>query len=145
MKPDWNYDLFLSHNCISHLGVYDASLVREVGGFRMGFEGSQDWDLALRCIERLDPDQIGHVPKVLYHWRAIQGSTALAPQEKDHAHDAGMRSIAEHLRRIGSPGRVTEIPGQRGNYRVVYPLPEPVPLVSIIIPTRDKVELLRAC
>ncbi|HEY4528860.1 MAG TPA: glycosyltransferase family 2 protein [Luteimonas sp.] len=145
MKSDWNYDLFLSHNCISHLGAYDAALVREVGGFRVGIEGSQDWDLALRCIERLDHDQIGHVPKVLYHWRAIQGSTALAPQEKDYAHHAGLRAIGEHLERIGSSGRVEEIPGQRGNYRVRYGLPEPAPLVSIIIPTRDHVELLRAC
>ena len=145
MKADWNYDLFLSHNCISHLGAYDAALVREVGGFRVGIEGSQDWDLALRCIERIRPDQIGHIPKVLYHWRAIEGSTALAPQEKGYAHHAGLRAIAGHLERTGSAGRVEEIPGQHGNYRVRYRLPDPAPLVSIIIPTRDRVELLRAC
>ncbi|MEN1929605.1 glycosyltransferase family 2 protein [Luteimonas sp. MJ250] len=145
MKADWNYDLFLSHNCVSHLGAYDAALIREIGGFRIGIEGSQDWDLALRCIERIRPDQIGHIPKVLYHWRAIEGSTALAPQEKDYAHDAGLRAIGEHLERTSSTGRVEDIPGQRGNYRVRYALPEPAPLVSIIIPTRDRVELLRAC
>lgn len=145
MKPDWNYDLFLSHNCVSHLGIYDAALVRDVGGFREGMEGSQDWDLALRCIERLAPDQIGHIPKVLYHWRAIAGSTALAPQEKNYAHLAGARAIGEHLERTGSSGRVEDIPGQRGNYRVRYAIPDPAPLVSIIIPSRDKVELLRAC
>lgn len=145
MKSDWNYDLFLSHNCISHLGAYEAGLVRSIGGFRVGIEGSQDWDLALRCIERLGPGQIGHIPKVLYHWRAIEGSTALAPQEKDYAHHAGLRAIAEHLERTGSSGRVEDIPGQRGNYRVRYAVPDPAPLVSIIIPTRDRVELLRAC
>jgi GT2 family glycosyltransferase len=145
MKPDFNYDLLLSHNCISHLGVYEAPLVRALGGFREGTEGSQDWDLALRCIERIEPNQVGHIPKVLYHWRAIEGSTALAPQEKNYAHVAGMRVIDEHLRRIGSSGHVEDIPGQRGNYRVRYGLPKPAPLVSIIIPTRDKVELLRAC
>ncbi|MEN1957596.1 glycosyltransferase family 2 protein [Luteimonas changyuni] len=145
MKSDWNYDLFLSHNCISHLGAYEADLVRGVGGFRTGIEGSQDWDLALRCIENVRPDQIGHIPKVLYHWRAIEGSTALAPQEKDYAHHAGLRAIAEHLERVGSTGRVEDIPGQRGNYRVRYAVPDPAPLVSIIIPTRDGVELLRAC
>ena len=145
MKSDWNYDLFLSHNCISHLGAYEAALVREVGGFRVGIEGSQDWDLALRCIERLAPGQVGHIPKVLYHWRAIAGSTALAPQEKDYAHHAGLRAIAGHLERTGSSGRVEDIPGQRGNYRVRYAVPDPAPLVSIIIPTRDRVELLRAC
>lgn len=145
MKADWNYDLFLSHNCISHLGVYHADLVREVGGFREGMEGSQDWDLALRCIERLEADQIGHVPLVLYHWRAIIGSTALAPQEKDYAHEAGRRAISEHLIRTGSTGRVEDIPGLRGNYRVRYRLPAPAPLVSIIVPTRDRVDLLKSC
>lgn len=145
MKPDWNYDLFLSHNCISHLGVYETALVREVGGFKEGLEGSQDWDLALRCIERLDGDQVGHIHRVLYHWRAIEGSTALAPQEKNYAHDAGLQAISQHLQRTGSTGRVEEIPGQRGNYRVRYAVPEPAPLVSIIVPTRDRVDLLRAC
>jgi len=145
MKSDWNYDLFLSHNCISHLGVYRTDLFREIGGFTVGMEGSQDWDLALRGIERISPDQIGHVPKVLYHWRAIEGSTALAPQEKDYAHDAGMRAIQAHLDRQGRGARVENIPGQRGNYRVRYPVPDPVPLVSIIVPTRDQVGLLRAC
>ncbi|MBB1472875.1 glycosyltransferase family 2 protein [Luteimonas sp. MC1782] len=145
MKSDWNYDLFLSHNCISHLGAYDAAMVREVGGFRVGIEGSQDWDLALRCIERIRADQVGHIPKVLYHWRAIKGSTALAPQEKGYAHHAGLRAIAGHLERTASTGRVEEIPGQHGNYRVRYAVPDPAPLVSIIVPTRDKVELLKAC
>lgn len=145
MKSDWNYDLFLSHNCISHLGVYHAEMFREIGGFRVGMEGSQDWDLALRAVERLKSGQIGHVPKVLYHWRAIQGSTALAPQEKDYAHEAGLRAINEHLKRVGNGARAESIPGQRGNYRVRYSVPEPAPLVSIIIPTRDQADLLRAC
>lgn len=145
MKSDWNYDLFLSHNCVSHLGAYRTDLFCEVGGFRLGMEGSQDWDLALRAVERIRPDQIGHVPKVLYHWRAIKGSTALAPQEKDYAHDAGLRAINEHLDRLGQGAWVEGIPGLRGNYRVRYPVPDPAPLVSIIVPTRDRVGLLRAC
>lgn len=144
-KADWNPDLFLSHNCISHLGVYDLALLREIGGFRKGFEGSQDWDLALRSIERVDAAQIHHIPRVLYHWRAIPGSTALAPQEKDYAHEAGIRSIAEHLDRTRSTGRVAEKPGYRGNYRVRYSLPEVPPRVSILIPTRDGLEHLKRC
>jgi glycosyltransferase involved in cell wall biosynthesis len=144
-KADWNPDLFLSHNCISHLGVYETALLRQIDGFRKGFEGSQDWDLALRCIERVGVDQIHHIPRVLYHWRAIPGSTALAPQEKDYAHDAGLRSIAEHLERTGSTGRVVEKPGYRGNYRVRYSLPVPRPLVSILIPTRDGLHHLKRC
>lgn len=145
MKPDWNYDLFLSHNCVSHFGVYATDEVRAVGGFREGYEGSQDWDLALRIVERLDDAQIGHVPMVLYHWRAIVGSTALAVQEKDYAHDAGLRAVADHLQRTGSGGRVEAIAGRPGNFRVRYPLPRPAPLVSLIVPTRDRVDLLRQC
>lgn len=145
MKPDWNYDLLLSHNCVSHLGVYAMDEVRAVGGFREGYEGSQDWDLALRIAERLDDAQIGHVPMVLYHWRAIAGSTALAVQEKHYAHDAGLRVVADHLQRIRSNGRVEAIAEQPGNFRVRYPLPQPAPLASLIVPTRDRVDLLRQC
>ena len=141
-KPDWNYELFLSQNCISHLGMYQAALVREVGGFRKGFEGAQDWDLALRCVERLRPDEIGHVPKVLYHWRAIAGSTALGVQQKDYAGEAGKRAVAEHLQRTGQKARIKINPS--GHLNVLRELEDP-PRVSLIIPTRDKVELLRMC
>ena len=91
-KPDWNPDLLCGQNCVSHLGVYSRSLMNAVGGFREGLEGSQDWDLALRCSERLQPEQIGHVPAVLYHWRAIAGSTAQGVDQKGYAHDAGRRA-----------------------------------------------------
>lgn len=144
-KPDWNYDLFLAQNCISHLGVYRTSLVREAGGFALGMEGSQDWDLALRCIERLQPEQIGHIPKVLYHWRAIPGSTALASGEKSYAQVAGVRAVEAHLERVAPGARVEEVEGAPGRLRVRYPLAAPEPKVSLIIPTRDKVELLRMC
>lgn len=142
-KPDWNYDLFLSQNCISHLGVYSTELVRQVGGFRRGMEGSQDWDLALRCIERIDPNQIGHVPHVLYHWRAIAGSTALGVEQKDYAGAAALRAVEEHLERIGCKARA-EMAGP-GRVRIKRELPERLPRVSLIIPTRDKLELLRTC
>ncbi len=145
MKPDWNYDLFLSHNCISHLGVYERQLVRELGGFREGYEGSQDWDLALRCVEAAGPQGIGHIPKVLYHWRAIPGSTALAVGEKNYAHDAGLKAVGDHLRRIGVNATVEEMDGRPGNFRTRYRVPEPAPLVSLIIPTRNGVHLLRRC
>ena len=144
-KPDWNYDLFLSQNCICHLGVYATALLREVGGFSEGLDGSQDWDLALRCVERLRADQIGHIPKVLYHWRAIPGSTALSADQKVYAQDAAMKSICAHLERKGVAADVERIEKQPGNYRVRYRLPSPPPLVSLIIPTRDKPELLDCC
>lgn len=141
-KPDWNHELLLSHNCVSHFGVYERALVESVGRFRTGYEGSQDWDLALRCVEQLDADQIGHVPHVLYHWRAIPGSTALAPGEKNYAHFAAMKTIQSHLDRVGRAAEVVEIPGHPGNYRVRNALPANAPLVSVVIATRDRLELL---
>lgn len=143
-KPDWNYDLLLSQNYFSHFGVFSADLVREVGGFRKGYEGSQDHDLALRCIERIDPrKELGHIPRVLYHWRSIPGSTAAGVGEKSYAVDAGVRAITDHLARISRKAEVT--PTEWGQYRVRYALPARPPKVSLIIPTRDKVGLLRAC
>lgn len=143
-KPDWNPDLFLGHNCISHFGVYRHNLVKMVGGFREGMEGSQDWDLALRVTEKLVAGQIVHVPRVLYHWRAIPGSTALAPGEKSYAHFAGLRAVNEHLQRTGARAKAVEIEGRSGNYRVNHEL-EREPAVTIIIPTRNRVNLLRTC
>lgn len=142
-KPDWNYDLLLGQNCISHLGAYDTNAVRAAGGFHEGFEGSQDWDLALRVIERLAPGQVGHIPRILYHWRAISGSTALGLGEKNYALDAGCRAVAEHLQRTGHEAEVTALP--IGHLRVRRNLPDPPPRVSLVIPTRDKVGLLRMC
>jgi GT2 family glycosyltransferase len=141
-KPAWNPDLFLSQNYLSHFGVYRTSLVREVGGFRIGYEGSQDYDLALRCIERLSDEHIVHVPQVLYHWRAIAGSTALALGEKNYAVDAGQRALTDHLQRKGVEAVVTPSPG---GYRVRRALPAKLPTVELIIPTRDRVDLVRMC
>ena len=143
-KPDWNPDLFLSQNMISHLGVYYAALVRDLGGFRQGYEGSQDYDLALRCVERLGAEHIVHLPHVLYHWRAIEGSTALAKGEKSYATIAGGRALEDHLARTGASGAIVHAADH--GYRVqrlVDPLRQPK--VSLIVPTRDRVELLRVC
>ncbi|WP_069866862.1 glycosyltransferase family 2 protein [Pseudomonas citronellolis] len=80
-KSDWNPELFLTQNLFSHLGVYETALVREVGGFRKGFEGSQDHDLALRCIEKAGHSAVHHIPHILYHWRVVPGSTAASAQK----------------------------------------------------------------
>lgn len=141
-KPDWNPELFLCQNFVSHLGVYRADLIRDAGGFRKGLEGSQDHDLALRCIERIDAADIIHIPKVLYHWRATPGSTAKATSEKKYAIDAGLAAVTDHLERSGhKDAKVTRSIG--GYYRVQFPVPVPAPKVSLIIPTRDRVDLLR--
>lgn len=142
-KPDWNPDLLLGQNYVCHLTVIDSELVRSVGGFRPGLEGSQDHDLILRCIERLAPAQVHHIPKVLYHWRAIEGSTALRREAKDYAATAGAQAVSDHLVRKGCGARAEEL--DHGHYRVRWPLPEPAPRVSVIVPTRDRMSLLKSC
>ncbi|WP_265519164.1 glycosyltransferase family 2 protein [Nitratireductor luteus] len=143
-KPDFSRELFRSQNYLNHLTVHRTDNIRAVGGWRPGFEGSQDYDLNLRIFERIDPKRIRHVPKVLYHWRAIKGSTASEGSEKSYAYDAGLRALKEHVERMGLPA-IVEQASDTPFYRLRFSLPEPEPLVSLIIPTRDKVELLRGC
>ncbi|SHM03793.1 glycosyltransferase family 2 protein [Vreelandella subglaciescola] len=143
-KPQWNPDLLLAQNYISHLGVYRTGLVREVGGCREGFEGSQDHDLALRVSDRLAPDQIVHIPHVLYHWRAGEGSTALESGEKNYTTEAGLMAVREQVtRRV--PAAQVEAGHYPNTYRVRWPLPERLPLVSLLVPTRDGVDILKPC
>jgi GT2 family glycosyltransferase len=144
-KSDWNPELFYGQNMISHLGVYRRALVEQVGGFREGFEGSQDYDLALRVVEQTTPDRIRHIPHILYHWRAIRGSVALAVGEKLYAHDAARRAIQDHFDRSGVRASCEPAPRLPSHHRVRYPLPEIRPHVTIVIPTRDRVELLTRC
>jgi O-antigen biosynthesis protein len=143
-KPEWNQDLFYSQNMFSHLGAYDAQLMREVGGFRVGYEGSQDYDLALRCIERINVDQIHHIPRVLYHWRIHKDSTANSIGAKPYAKRAGEKALNDHFQRqnIHAKAESEEI---GGGYRVRYALPNLLPWISIIIPTKNKSELLKKC
>lgn len=142
-KSDWNEFLFRSQNMICHLGVYRRDLVDKVGQFRPGFEGAQDYDLALRCIEQLEREQIIHIPRVLYHWRIHAGSTAMAGDEKPYAALAGVKALDEHLQRKGNIGSTELLP--MGMYRVHYQLPEQLPMVSLIIPTRNAHGLVKQC
>jgi O-antigen biosynthesis protein len=141
-KSDWNPDLFYSHNMFSHLGVYDTQLIRQVGGFRKGLEGSQDYDLALRCIELIKPNQIHHIPRVLYNWRVHAESTSQSSDAKPYAMIAGERAINEHLQRTGVKAKAELI---IHGYRVKYELPKNLPLVTLIIPTRNGFRLLKQC
>ena len=143
-KPDFSPELLRSQNYLNHLSVHRTSRVREYGGWRKGFEGSQDYDLNLRTLERTDPKLIRHIPKVLYHWRAVKGSTALAIDQKDYAFEAGQRALKEHVRRMGWKADVEAVL-HYPFHRVRYAIPSPPPLVSIIIPTRDRADLLRVC
>jgi GT2 family glycosyltransferase len=142
-KCDWNPELFRSQNMISHLGAYRRALVDQLGGFRIGFEGSQDYDLALRCVEQLDASQIVHVPRVLYHWRMHAQSTALVADVKGYAQQAGKTALEEHLARLDIQGRVELTPFLQ--YRVRYTIPDEHPSIGIIIPSKNAVPLLRQC
>lgn len=144
-KPDWNPELLLGQNYISHLGIYRHALLREIGGFREGYEGSQDYDLALRCVEKLEPNEIKHIPRILYHWRMAEGSAAAAAEAKSYAPEAARRALTDHLRRTKIAGAVVACPENREWYRVVYDLRPPFPLVSVIIPTRNQLALLQRC
>jgi hypothetical protein len=119
-KPHWSPDLLRSQMYTCHLGVYRRSLAEEVGGFRSEFDGSQDFDFALRVTERTD--SILHIPRVLYRWRAHAGSAAGNAQAKPHAYPAARRAIAEHLKRTGVDADVHFGPWE-GIYRVVHRLP----------------------
>lgn len=144
-KPDWNPDLILCQNVISHLGIYRTKIIRDLGGFREGFEGGQDWDLALRVSENTPEHKIYHIPHVLYHWRIHPDSTASNINVKQYAIAAGKRAVIEHLVRCGVEADVLPHPTLIGQWRVRYAPPAPPPLVSIIIPTRNGLDLLKRC
>jgi len=131
-KPDFDYDLFLGQNMVSHLGVYRTSLVHQVGGFRSEYSGSQDWDLALRVLELIEHHQVVHIPQVLYHWRAIEGSTALSHSAKTYAMTASRQAIQSHLDRTGQKGRVRPASLHPSYNRVEYELPS-APLKASIL------------
>lgn len=143
-KPDFSVDLLLGQNYLNHLTMYRRAHVSAVGGWRPGLEGSQDYDLTLRVLERVGFDHVIHVPRVLYHWRAAAGSTARGMDQKNYAFDAGLRALREYATRRLQGASVAQVSGAP-YYRVAYPLPSPRPLVSIIIPTRDGSVVLDQC
>ncbi|HEV2095424.1 MAG TPA: glycosyltransferase, partial [Chthoniobacterales bacterium] len=139
-KSSWDPEFFLTQNYLAHFCIIAADLVRRAGGFRIGFEGAQDYDLLLRCLEQIGPEEVAHIPQIGYHWRSAEGSTAETTAAKPYAHGAALRAVQEHLDRRGIAAQAVE---DCGIYqRVKYRLPAEPPRVSIIIPTRDRVELL---
>ena len=166
-KPDWNPDLLLSQNYVSHLGVYQRERLLDIGGFRMGYEGSQDYDLVLRFTKGLTEEQINHIPRILYHWRKHDESTALDEYQKNYAYDAGLRAVQEYLdsmheisqHEISQESQIAQslpslmskppsaelIPHWGTMFRIRYPLPETLPLVSVIIPTKNNHMILKRC
>ncbi len=141
-KPDWSPESFLSRMYTCHFGVYRTSIVRRIGGFRKGMEGSQDYDLVLRFTEQTQ--NIVHVPRILYHWRMHRASTAQNTDAKPYAFLAAKKALAEALKRRNQPGHVLDVPGFMGHYRVRYEV-QGRPKVTIVIPTRDYANVLGRC
>ncbi|MFQ3683985.1 glycosyltransferase [Roseiflexus sp.] len=148
-KPDFSYDLLLSYNYICHLLALRRSLVTEIGGFRAGYDGAQDYDLVLRVVERTRRSRIHHIPDVLYHWRIIEGSTSANYWNKPKAMEASLRLLDEHLTRMLGEGygalevfRLSDTapPVYRPRYALVDQ-----PLVSVVIGTRDQLNMLKPC
>lgn len=141
LKPDFNVDLLRSNNYITHFVLVTRDLFDRVGGLRSEYDGAQDYDFVLRCAEQASA--VGHVPRILYHWRCHKDSTSENPFSKQYAVDAGKRAIEAHLARLGTAGEVT-CRKDMGFYAVRYACSEK-PLISIVIPTKDEVETLKQC
>jgi GT2 family glycosyltransferase len=140
-KPDWSPETLRSRNYVCHLTVLKRALFDSIGGFRPGFDGSQDYDLVLRASEQAR--RIVHVPHVLYHWRMHAQSTAANKGSKNYAFEAGRRAVADHLARLGVDASVHD-GSVLGTYQVVYHL-RTQPLVSVIVPNKDQAALLSRC
>ncbi len=140
-KPDFSPDSLLSSNYICHFTVLRKSIVDELGGFRSEYNGSQDYDMFLRFTEKTS--NIYHIPKILYHWRMIEGSTSNDAGSKNYAYLAGKKALEDALKRRKIKGEVHLI-GTPQMYEIEYLL-DKEPLVSIIIPTKDKSDILKRC
>lgn len=140
-KPDFSMDLIFVHNYITHFFVAKKELIDKVGGFDREYDGAQDYDLILKCIEHTN--SIKHVPHILYHWRIHKNSTAGNPKSKSYAYDAGRRALKAHLDRVGIKARV-EFTDMTGLYDVRYDIPVE-PLISIVIPNKDHINDLDKC
>ena len=142
-KPDYNPDLLCTVNYICHLFVVQREILDQVGTFRKEFDGAQDYDFIFRCVEAVDPSEIYHVTKILYHWRCHEDSTAENPESKTYAFEAGKRAIEDHYHRTGIRAEVYQ--GVfLGLYRTRF-LRDYDPLISIIIPNKDHIEDLKRC
>lgn len=143
-KSNWNPDMFVSQNYIANFTLIHKKLIEDVGGFRPGYEGSQDFDLYHRALRGLKQSEIGHIAKVLYHQRATKGSTALHSKEKDYTTQAGIQALQDHFKHLNQEVKISQgfVPN---TFKIEYRIPSPAPLVSLLIPTRNGYDVLSKC
>jgi len=141
-KPDWSPDLLLSQNYLSHFGVYRKKIIDKINGFRKGYDGSQDYDLVLRFSEQTS--NIYHIPEILYHWKIVPGSVASDPKAKEYAYINAKKALKDAMKRRNIPIECIKNVRYPGHYRIKYEIMENKK-VSIIIPTKDNLKLLKKC
>ncbi len=141
-KPDFSIDTLRANNYITHLSVFKKELMDKLGGFNSQYNGAQDFDIIIRATE--NTKHIVHIPKVLYHWRVHPQSTAMVSDAKPYAYEAGIRVIQDHLKRQGLKAKVSHGGDIKGIYEVEYEV-QNNPKVSILIPNKDSIKLLRDC
>jgi len=144
-KPDWNPELLLSQNYLCHLTCIKKNLVNKIGAFRVGYEGSQDWDLFLRATEALSDNEIYHITEVLYHWRIHTNSTASSLVHKKYCYDSSEKAVSSHFKRRGIQASLSPLNQSVNYWRINYKIPKNKPLVSIIIPTKNYHKILNKC
>jgi O-antigen biosynthesis protein len=144
-KCAFNLELLLAQNGLGPLVVYRTALLREIGGWQPGFTGAEDFELVLRAIELLKPSQIIHIPRALYHQRTMHSELAAKQGRPSQIAASGRRAVSAYLTRTGRGGQVCPCPEAPQYNRFRYCLPDALPLVSIVIPTRDRADLLQMC
>ena len=142
-KPDWNQDLLLSHNYVGHLIVITERIINALGGFRPDIDGCHEWDLLLRAMELTEPARIRHIPKILYHACSSTPNRMGSKNGNNHLVDSSERVLADYLNRNNISGRIVK--SETKEQRISYHLPSPTPRISIIIPTKDHIHVLKKC
>ena len=149
-KPDFDWDLLIGQNYLRRLLVVDTALVRKIGGFRREYVGAHEYDLVLRCLENIKPSQVGHICRVIYHWRMEAEANYDTAQNPERSEALRLACVNDHLHRSGIHARAEVLIDlfaglRRGEVGLTWALPQDAPPVSIIIPTRDRADLLRRC
>ena len=144
-KPDWNLDLLYSQNYLCHFLVLNKDLILKIGGFRKGYEGSQDWDLVLRATSKLKSNNIIHIPEILYHWRIHESSVSMSLDAKNYAVKAAESALLDLARELKFDATVNVVQEQYLRLKRRVNIRSNSPFVSIIIPTRDNCDVLQRC